>query len=85
MTPKPLVNIENSQDTSCSPRYQLQKSFRDQSLIRKGQRVKSGQSRAHETENSVFVVRKFLSVEPNPKSDLWDHLEHVVHIFMSWS
>ena len=83
-TPKPMINSEIKLNESCTPTYQLQNSFRDQGLIRKGQRVKSGQSRVHETENLVFVLRKFLSVEPNPNSDLWALFEHVVHIFITW-
>ena len=50
LSPNPLIVSERNQNKSCTPTCQLQNSFRDQSLIRKGQRVKSCQSRVQETE-----------------------------------
>ena len=84
-TPKRWRVSNFSLKQSCRSTIGLHLFYRNPKLIRKGQRVNSCQSRVHETEKWSFVLRKFLSVETNPNSDLWDHFEHVVHIFMTWS
>ena len=49
-SPNPLVNSENSPDTSCSPKYRLQFMLKDQDLILNGSRVISSQSRLDQTD-----------------------------------